>query len=309
MSSPFSLITIVTIASIVSVFYLTKRSKKKIFYDGIPKQLIVDHDVGFFSNVSVKFQRIVEFVNKYHKLPLIVDGSRQFSLYKKDPTVDATFDFFKNYSFFLPRLKNMNFKQKIPYNECYQYRDYSKIYEFQKILPLFNAYFTPSDLVIKKVKEIKTKYFIEPDNCIGVYFRGTDKKTETTIPSYQVFYDKVKNVYLEKNKEENKNLKLFLQTDTAQFMDFFNKNKYDWIKDENIIIVNENSTSYTTAGIHNEKLPEENYKDIFNLFATFLLLAKCKYYICSSGNCSAIMMLYRGNGDNVYQFLNGNWLR
>jgi len=296
------MIAIVTIAVIV----LKKNQQKQ----KIPKQLILEHDVGFFSNVSVKFQKIVEFVNKYHKLPQVVDGKRQFSLYKRDPTVDVTFDFFKNYAMFTPVLqKKFNFKQKIPYNESYQYRDYSKIYQFPKILPLFNAYFTPSDLVIKKVQEIKAKYSIEPDNCIGVYFRGTDKKTETAIPSYQVFYDKVKNVYLEKNKEENKNLKLFLQTDTAQFMDFFNKNKYDWIKDENIIIVNENSTSYTTAGIHNEKLPEENYKDIFNLFATFLLLAKCKYYICSSGNCSAIMMLYRGNGNNVYQFLNDRWLR
>jgi hypothetical protein len=32
-------------------------------------------------------------------------------------------------------------------------------------------------------------------------------------------------------------------------------------------------------------------------------MAKCKYIICGSGNCSIWMMFYRGNCDNVYQFL------
>ena len=73
------------------------------------------------------------------------------------------------------------------------------------------------------------------------------------------------------------------------------------------IIVNENHTSYSNKGIHYEKSPADNYNEMFDLFSTFLIIAKCKYVICGSGNCSIWMMLYRGNNKNVIQYLKGNW--
>ena len=47
---------------------------------------------------------------------------------------------------------------------------------------------------------------------------------------------------------------------------------------------------------------------IFVIFATFLIISKCKYLICSSGNCSIWMMYYRENANNIYQFLNDKWI-
>ena len=46
---------------------------------------------------------------------------------------------------------------------------------------------------------------------------------------------------------------------------------------------------------------------MLNLFSTFLILSKCKYIICGSGNCSLWMMFYRGNNKHVYQFFNNIW--
>jgi hypothetical protein len=72
--------------------------------------------------------------------------------------------------------------------------------------------------------------------------------------------------------------------------------------------VEENRTSDTNIGIHNEMPCFQNYIDIQTLFATFLIISKCKYIICSSGNCSIWMMFYRNNSHNVYQNLHKQWL-
>ena len=38
--------------------------------------------------------------------------------------------------------------------------------------------------------------------------------------------------------------------------------------------------------------------------AITMIMSECKYVVCgSSGNCSIWIMFYRGNADNVYQFL------
>ena len=44
-----------------------------------------------------------------------------------------------------------------------------------------------------------------------------------------------------------------------------------------------------------------------NVLAIIYIMSKCKYIICSSGNCSIWMMYFRGNVNNVKQFLNNQW--
>jgi hypothetical protein len=41
--------------------------------------------------------------------------------------------------------------------------------------------------------------------------------------------------------------------------------------------------------------------------AITIIMSKCKYVICGSGNCSIWIMLYRGNNKNVCQYLDGTW--
>ena len=67
------------------------------------------------------------------------------------------------------------------------------------------------------------------------------------------------------------------------------------------------SVSYNNNGIHYENSSVENNSDIKLLFASLLILSKCKYIICSSGNCSLWTIFYRGNAHNIFQFYNGSW--
>ena len=79
-------------------------------------------------------------------------------------------------------------------------------------------------------------------------------------------------------------------------------------KTKNLIIINENHTSHTKLGLHNERDKEQNYKDIHILLSTVLIMSKCKYLLSTSGNVSQWIMLFRGNSNNSYQNLNRRWI-
>jgi len=54
-------------------------------------------------------------------------------------------------------------------------------------------------------------------------------------------------------------------------------------------------------------------KDTNSIFSKYylaitIIMAKCNYIVCSSGNCSIWTMFYRGNAENVFQNLNGEWV-
>ena len=42
--------------------------------------------------------------------------------------------------------------------------------------------------------------------------------------------------------------------------------------------------------------------------AIIIIMSKCKYIICGSGNCSLWIILYRGNVKNVWQHLKDKWI-
>ena len=252
------------------------------------------HNAGFFSCCSVKLSQIVKFINSNKKIPDIVDSSQQYLLYKsdKDTDKDVTFDYFENYN----NITNVNIIYPINYRHKYQFVNYSEL-DYKSITPIIKKYFSPSNNINIIVNNIKKKYNIKYDNTLAVYYRGTDKRSETRLASFESFYEKIMEI-----KNINKNITILIQTDTSQFIDYINEKKM-----ENIIIIEENKTSYKNKGIHNEQSLDTNYNDMFNFLSTILIISQCKYIICSSGNCSIWAMFYRGIGKNIMQYLNGTW--
>jgi hypothetical protein len=254
--------------------------------------IISTHNAGFFSCCSVKLYNIIDYINSNFKLPDSVDSSRQFNLYKKDQEKDITFEYFEHYD----NTKDIVINNYINYHFDYQFTDYSNL-DYKNIVPIVNKYFYPSEQILEIIDNMKKKYNIDYDNTIGVYYRGTDKYIETQLSSFDNFYDKIKEI-----NDLHPNKQIIIQTDTTQFIDFIKNKNLD-----NIIIFDENITSYSNAGIHYERTNIENYDDMLNLFSIFLILSKCEYIVCSSGNCSIWIMFYRENNKNVYQFLNNTW--
>ena len=257
--------------------------------------VVCRHQAGFFACCNLKLEYIITFINHTSNLPYLVDSSGTFSLYKKNKDQDVTYDFFKHYD----RINISNeLRLPINYSHKFQFIDYSSL-DFSGVSPILKKYFTPSDKILNNHYFLLYKYNINPDNCIGLYYRGTDKYTETEIGSFETFECRIVEILI-----FNPNLKIILVTDSTKCLEYF-KNKFP----SNLIVITENRTSSTDKGIHNESTSLQNYEDMVNLFSIFLILSKCRYLICSSGNCSIFMVLYRGSGKNVCQYHNGTWYR
>jgi len=176
-------------------------------------------------------------------LPSEVDSSNIFTIYKYDKHTDVTFDFFENYN---------NIYCEITYTKpifiddmCYQFDNYKSI-DYEYIIPFVNKYFSPSKKILDIRDELLVKYNIIPEKCISIYYRGTDKARETELDSFEKYYHKLKDIL---ENENDKNIQIILQTDTKHFIDYMKQKN---INNENIIIVEENRTSDTNIGIHNE---------------------------------------------------------
>lgn len=287
--------------------------------------IIINHDGGFFSCCSVKLETIINYINNNKRYPHKVDSSKLFMMYNPNKELDITHDFFEipNNSEYITKnigtrhnvlrnrvLRNRVLRHRvlrrnlyknieIDFKTCYQFDPYNKL-DFINICPILNKYFKPCERIIKTIDSIIKKYDICYDNCIALYYRGTDKISETKIDSFESFYKKLYEII---NIIKNENIKILIQTDTSQFLDYIKSKNIN-----NLIIVEEIKSSYTDKGVHNEKTKLENYNDITYLLSTMLIISKCKYVICSSGNVSIFTIMYRGNSKNVYQNLNLNWV-
>jgi hypothetical protein len=258
--------------------------------------LRIEHfrNAGFFSNSSVRLRGLINFINNNKIVPTLIDCKDSYHMYKYDDNVDVSLDFFEDYNNINI---NINTNQYINISD-YQFTDYKQV-DYTSIQPYINKYFSPSLKVTNIMNNFITKYKIDTNNCIALYYRGTDKIHETPLDSYESYLTKLLEI-----KNNNPYMQILIQTDSTKFLNYINAN----MDNHNIIIINENDTTNGDNGFHFTKNSKENYKDMFNLFATFLIISKCKYIICSSSNCSIWIMLYRNNANNVIQSLDMKWL-
>ena len=255
---------------------------------------ITYNNAGFFSCCSVKLYKIIEFINSNKRLPDNVDSSKQFKMYKKEEmrNKDITFDYFEHYE----NVPDVNIIPAINYHHNNQFINYADL-DYKCITPLIKKYFSPSAKINEIVNNIEKKYNIVCANTLAVYYRGTDKIKETKIASFNDFYNKIIEIV-----NINNDINILLQTDSAKFIDYINDKNL-----KNVVIIDENKTSYTNRGVHKEQSYNTNYQDMFYFLSTIIILSKCKYIICSSGNCSIWIMFYRENNKNVIQYLKGTW--
>jgi len=243
---------------------------------------------GFFSSCSIKLDYIINYFNKYKKLPNI-DCSQLFYIYKIKKSDDITPEFF-NYNNNI----NIKFINILSYDggiTHMQYKNYLNI-DYNNINQFIEKYFYPSERIINIKNELLVKYNIIYSECIGVYYRGTDKSNEIKLPTFLQFEIKVKEIL-----DKNMNMNILLVTDSEQMLDYFT-NKFD-----KIIFIKENRVASNYVGLHMQSTNEQNYRDISYLLASFIILSKCKYYISGSSNGSLWTMFYRRNSENCFQII------
>ena len=261
-------------------------------YYTIEMSVVVNHNWGFFSCCSVRLNSIVDHINEHHTLPE-VDSSMQFAWYKQDPSVDVTFEYFVNY-----KKLGTTVSPPIHYHESHQYCDYSTL-EYTKLVPLVKKYFHPSAEIEFTAQMIEYKYNLDVENTCVLFYRGNDKCTETSLSSYEEYLAPIQSIL-----EKHPTIKFLLQSDETEFLEYMDKSlpgKCFYFKDEIRHIQKSNTTV-------DKVFPSTNFLFSKYYLAITLLMSKCKYIVCGSGNCSIWIMLFRGHCKNVYQYREGKML-
>jgi len=256
--------------------------------------LIINHPGyhGFFSYCSVSLLQILIYFNKNKYFPNNIDMSKIFTFFKKNENYDISKIFFKKMN------NNLNLDIN-NINIVDQFDDYSSI-NFVYYNQIIHKYFTLSDEINNIILNIENKYNINYDNICCVFLRGNDKITETIIPDYNEIYNKLNNIFPDKE-----NINFLLQSDETEFFTFFKlKLKNITIFNDEIKHINKQKTSINHITDYDNKIIL-----IKNFLAIVKIMSKCKYVICNSGNISLWITLFRNNNDNVFQFLNGIWIK
>ncbi len=254
----------------------------------------ITHNSGFFSCCSVKLTKIVEFINSNKRLPDNVDSSKQFKRYKKINEIkDITFDYFEHYK----NVPDVNIIHPIDYHWEYQFKNYDKL-DYKCIIPLIKKYFSPSTEINKIINNIEKKYNLLYENICVLFHRGNDKNREIRKCSYDEYL-----IYANQLLQKNQKLMFLVQSDETEFIEFItNKfpNNSFYFNDEIRHIKKCNDTV-------DKKMISQNYEFSKKYLAITIIMSKCKYIICGSGNCDIWIMFYRENNKNVIQNLNGTW--
>uniref|UniRef100_A0A6C0KTM1 Methyltransferase FkbM domain-containing protein n=1 Tax=viral metagenome TaxID=1070528 RepID=A0A6C0KTM1_9ZZZZ len=252
---------------------------------------------GFFYNCSERLLAIIKYFNTFKQLPDCVDSSEQYTWYKTDQTKDITFDYFLDYQ---DTDVQISYNKEVRFQVEFQFENYKGI-DYTSLKPFLQKYFTPSEQVKNNIKNIELKYNLENDydNICVLFYRGNDKATETSLSSYDSY-----TAHADEIMKSQPNIKFLLQSDEKEFIDFMTA-KYNntfYFKDEIRIMNKQNSTvDKVFAGSNNK------FSKLY--LAITVIMAKCKYVICGSGNCSLWIMFYRQNAENVTQYLNGVWYK
>ena len=256
---------------------------------------VTHNNAGLFSCCSVRLNAITNYINLNKRLPNNVDSSEQFKWYKDKEisNKDITYDYFEHYQ----NIQDVDILYPIRYHHEHQYNNYANI-DYKCITPLIKKYFSPSAEINNIINDIEKKYNLEYENICVLFYRGNDKNRETKKCSYEEYL-----IYINKLLEKNPKLMFLVQSDETEFIEFIT-NKYP---DNSFYFKDEIRHMKKCDDTVDKKMSSQVFEFSKKYLAITVIMSKCKYIICGSGNCDIWIMLYRGNNKNVIQNLNGTW--
>ena len=258
-------------------------------------KIVVTHNAGFFSCCSMRLAEIIKYVNKYRKFP-IVDSSEQWSMYK-DSYGDITDSFFKTDIQDLKEITKDIVCNGWPFydNDVDAQISPYKNLDFKELNFIIYKYFSLSDVVMQIYNTLISKYKIDLDKTIAIYYRGNDKHRETNLPSYEEFIQKIDEL-----KAQYPDYKLLIQSDEVSIYEKILAKYPDSIYFDEIAKSIPNA-NYSIAQI----IPVGEKKSQAILFLAIVkIISQCSKIIFNSGNVSMWICFYRGNTDGIYQYLN-----
>ena len=249
--------------------------------------LEIEHHFGFFSCSSMILHKIIEYYNNTKKLPDNLITEKCYTLYKNMYCENITYFYFKHYNG-IP--DNIIYNEDIDFKHWYEYKNYTTI-DFEGIMPFVKKYFTPTDNILNIVKNMESKYNLDYNNICVLFFKGKKKYDNVELPSYDVYIEYAK--YVLNIKPD---IKFLIQSNETNFiLEMTKEFPNSIIFYDEIRHVKDNTTSVDIV------FKEMNFEYSLKYLAITIIMSKCKYIICNSGNCSIWIIFYRGNMENVIQ--------
>ena len=256
---------------------------------------------GFYSNCSVRLDKIIKYFNDNQKIPETIDDIEMYHIYKPN-----NYDKNKSivYQYFINRDDTILYTNKINYYEDLQFSNYN-VLDISNINPFIKKYFTPTDEIYDILRALEIKYDLNDyTNICCLFYRGNDKIFETQLPSYDDYLIRARRIL-----EKNPNVRFLIQSDETEFVNYiqsnFPNNSFHF-KDETRNISKQLTTVDQIAYYSNNN--DQNYHYSKYFLAITLIMGKCNDVICISGNCSIWIAFFRGNNTNFQQFFEGQWL-
>jgi hypothetical protein len=242
---------------------------------------------GFFSTCSIILHYTVEYFNRYRKLPETINTTDAFNWYRP-----GTMD-----SFFTLDARKITYRGPVLYEHFHQYTDYMKL-DYAGVKPFLQKYFTPSEEVQGLIKDLESKYSVDYQNTCVLFYRGHDKVTETALPNYADYIKRARAIL-----QQRPQTRFLVQSDETEFIEAMVAElgeKVVWFKDE----IRHIPKALTTV----DKVCDDAFKFSKLYLAITIVMSKCPYIICGSGNCSIWIALFRGSAKGMQQFLKSSWI-
>jgi len=252
--------------------------------------LTITHNSGFFSCSTVRLCEIINYFNNHKGLPDEVDSSKQYSFFKDDLSDDLTKIIYSDND------KKIEFSHDIIFSfsdDETQFSNYNQI-NINDVYPFVEKYFSTSPIVNQHIQFYIEKYGLDLEKTIGVFYRGNDKVRETNIGSYSIYLHKMLQILT-----INPGHIILIQTDDQDFINFC-YGKIPFICFNEMIRL-PNDPRHV---VHNYIKNKTGFS--INFLAVTKIMSMCKILITHSGNCGLWAVLYRGNTNNVFQYLNHN---
>jgi len=280
------------------------------------KELLIDHDAGFFSCCSVSLFEIIKFIKYSNCEPASVNFSKTFDMYKPSypkgiisnkPTegkpgfpkalsaylrlkirtdedlYPELFNYDNTVELNINKIKSINFSR----GPKFTYTDEN----LKDLLGCVQKWFRPSNEVLKIKAYLIEKYKINPEETIFCYYRGTDKYIEQNYIPAKSFSSVCTRTQTQLNIRRS-----LIQTDQEQIFKFLQNST------QNPFRIKENSMIAGKEGCH-FLLENNRLLDLKYFFASILIGASCKAVVCNTSNVSRWIHLYRMNSDNFHQIL------
>jgi hypothetical protein len=280
------------------------QSNWKGFYSSSDNQcydLTDHHSGGFFACVFSALSSIVEAYNSCKILPKDINIDKCLSmsceesqnLYNFFFEAQDSIDVHASLSIFSSLKQN---RYRVPI--VFASRPF-KEQNYNAISPIWNKYFTPNQRIKSLRDDLISKYKIDINKTLGVYYRGTDKIKEERLPSYEEYINKVQLKASEGSFE-----RIFIQTDEEEFKDLFLASV------DNSFYINELGFSNEGDGVHRElrKKGIGQTKNSEYMLAVVYIFSELHSLIVNTSHVSHAMCLYRNNTNNVFQYRRGKWI-